>query len=377
MRGRAFGLLLAVTLLSSCTAAGTEVPPPSASPSASAESAYLRPLTGFRYAPLDVKSGVDFRTPLQQNAATRSAIRGYTLRAITFNGESYGVTLELFDIDPLVAGRDGMQDTLVTAATGRVSLREVGLGGRPVAYFNVSNFTSYLWLQGTTFAIVSAEPISVGKAALITESLINANTTESRYVVSGQVLSKANGNPVPNVTVWVTLAGRDCCTNVVPGVVSGPTGRYQFYVPEGDYRILLYPRGIDGFGAGWYRDASDFDSAETIHVTRNTSVGDSSLPAGHAVSGHLTWDGAPAKGGHVDVFSNAGGFVMGFDVNDDGTWLFRLAAGRYRLLFWPPDGSTAHEKWWRSGDDVTHSEVLIVGDSDVPNIDASFERGSL
>jgi hypothetical protein len=381
-------LILATAIVSAITACDT-TPPDTAEPSPSpAQSSptppptptndYLKVLTGYRYASLEVKSGVDFRSPLQNSALLREAVRGYTVKSITYNGDPYGVTVEVFDIDPLVAGRSGIQEDLVATATGRTDTRDVGIGARSVAYFNVSNFTSFMWLQATSFVIVSAEPATVGKAFIIAEALIDANTTESRFFITGQVLSAKDGNPVPDVSIWVTLSGRDCCANVVPGVASGPTGRYQIRVPEGDYHLLFYPTGLAGFGASWYRDATDFESSDVVHVVRNTPSIDARLPAGRAVSGHISSNGQPVKGAHVDAYSvTTGGWVAGFDASDGGGWVMRLATGRYRLQFWPPGGSTLRGVWWRSGDSIRTSEVLIIGDADLHDLDVALPGNAL
>jgi len=326
-----------------------------------------------------MKAGVDFRTPLEASVLLKGSVRGYTLRSITYNGEPYSVTVEVFDIDPLIATRRGLQDDLVAAAIGRSRTVPVELGARTVNYFSVSNFVSFLWLQSTSFVIVSTEQIAAGKAEQITEALINANSTESRFFITGQVLSSATGNPIPNVRVWVTHVGRDCCESVVPDVYTGPTGRYEVHVPEGEYRLQFYPRGIDGFGAVWYGGATDYESSQILRVTRNMPSVDARLPIGHVVGGRVTASGLPVKGAHVDAYSaTTGGWVTGLDVGDTGAWLLRLAPGKYRIQIWPPDDSTTLQgRWWPNAADIRTSEILLVGESDIHDVDVSLPGGSL
>jgi hypothetical protein len=80
-----------------------------------------------------------------------------------------------------------------------------------------------------------------------------------------------------------------------------------------------------------------------VTVTGNLNVGTLSLPAGFAVSGTVTYGGAPVAGADLDAFDIGAGMALyptGGDKSDAaGNYGIRLPAGSYLIVATPPAGS--------------------------------------
>ncbi len=285
-------LLLVAAVLLNCTPlseAGSAVASATPTPSAMATdpgAEYFAPITGFRYASVTDGSDKAARQLLIAPAA-KGAVTGLSSRTITSSGDPYGVSVSVFSIDPITAARPGLQRDLAQALAVKERTVRWGVAGRALDYYESGSIRTYAWLQRTYFVVVSSEDYA--KLERITALLINANTSEARFVLAGQVTSKANGAPIANVRVAVLLGGGgECCYSGVPAVPSGSTGRFQVTVPEGIYRIQYYPSGIDGYGVQWWKDAADYDSATDIVVTnRNIALLDAALPTGYVLEGEV------------------------------------------------------------------------------------------
>jgi hypothetical protein len=280
---------------------------------------YLSPLFGYRYAPLDQKITAPYLIALAAHKGQTNVVIDSVGRSIIYDGDPYEVSVLVFAIDPLQAGRSATQQELVNAIAGNNELTSFNLEGRSAQYFESEALKSstFAWLQQTYFVIVTGQ--DEGRMFRIAEALVRANSTEAHYTVNGLV-SAADGTPVDDVTVILWFAERTCCTQVVPPVYTGSTGRYQLSVPEGKYRVEFYPYGLVGFGTTWWKGASDFDTATDVVVSgRNAVAIDATLPVGVRVRGTVRTSGGGMANAHIDAYSDAtGGWVAGITAGDDG-----------------------------------------------------------
>jgi hypothetical protein len=365
-----------IVLLVGCSAS-PEVFAPSATPAPSASTnpadEYLVPLTGYRYAPREGP----FHTFLKEleSGSLQDIVAGKSTRSILFNGDDYHVSVYVYALRPLAAGAAGAQDDIVEKTAGSAWIEDEGLGGRTVAYIEKDYFSAYAWLQRTFFVVVVSEDSD--RAYTIARNLIDANTAEARYIITGQVSSKTTGGPLPGVTVVLFKGGfAPCCDAAMPSVTTGTTGRFTMTVPEGSYRIMFYPYGLDGYGAAWWKEGANFESATDLTVTKNTSQIDAVLPAGIAVRGTVTNGyGGGLGGAHVDVYSADGGWVTSTVTVDDGRYLVRLTPGQYRVWVGAPHGSELHGLWWPGVTAADRSRLLGVPSKESEQLDLELAGG--
>jgi hypothetical protein len=365
-------LLAATMLATGCGSAdapgAVESVGPTATPAPLSEK-YLATLLGYRYGPLDQKITAPYLIALAAHKGQTNVVIDSVGRSIIYNGDPYDVSVLVFAIDPLHAGRSATQRELVEAIAGNKELTSFNLEGRSAQYFESgAQRSNFAWLQQTYFVIVTGEDET--RMLRIAEALVRANSSEAHYTVNGLVTA-TDGTPVEDVTVILWFAETTCCTRVVPPVYTGSTGRYQLSVPEGTYRVEFYPYGLVGLGTTWWKGASDFETATDLVVSgRNAVAIDATMPVGVRVRGTVRTAGGGMANAHIDAFSDAtGGWVAGIVAGDDGRYLLRLAPGRYRIVFNGPDDSRVEERWWRDGDRPSKSEVLVVGNKDVEGID--------
>jgi hypothetical protein len=364
-----------VVLLACCTVAPPAEVAPSATPAPTATTnpadEYLVALTGFRYAPLEGPFH-SFLSELE-SGSLQEIVAGKSARSMRSNDDDYRVSVYVYALRPLAAGTAGAQDDIVKKIAGSAWLDDVGIGGRTVAYVEKNSFSVYAWLHRTFFVVVASGDND--RAYTIARSLIDANTTESRYIISGQVTSKATGGPVSGVTVVLFKGGfAPCCQFAMPSVSTGNTGRFSMTLPEGSYRIMFYPYGVDGYGTAWWKDGATFESATDLTVTKNIGQIDGALPAGHAVRGTVTSDyGGALAGAHVDVFSADGGWVTSTTTVDDGRYLVRLAPGQYRVYVSAPRGSEVHGLWWPGVPAADRSRLLGVPSKESLQLDVELK----
>jgi carboxypeptidase family protein len=363
-----------VALLVGCSAP-PEVFTPSATPApgASANPAddYLVALTGYRYAPLEGP----FHSFLKEleSGSLQDIVAGKSTRSILLSGDDYHVSVYVYALRPLAAGAAGAQDDIVEKIAGSAWIEDVGLGGRTVAYLEKDYFSAYAWLQRTFFVVVVSEDSD--RAYAIARNLIDGNTLEARYIITGQVSSKTTGGPLSGVTVVLFKGGfAPCCDLAMPSVITGTTGRFTMTVPEGNYRIMFYPYGLEGYGVAWWKEGASFENATDLTVTKNTGQIDGSLPAGIAVRGTVTSDyGGGLSGAHVDVFSADGGWVTSTVTVDDGNYLVRLAPGQYRVWVGAPHGSALHGLWWPGVTAADRSRLLGVPSRESEQLDLELK----
>jgi hypothetical protein len=372
--------LVTVLLLAGCAQPPARVEPtaspvPSAtaapSPTANPADEYLVTLTGFRFAPYEGPTH-SFLKELE-SGTLQDIVTGRSARSVRSGDEDYRVTVYVYALRVVAAGTAGKQEDIVERIAGSGWIDDTGLGGRTVAYIRKSSDAAYAWLQRTFFVVVVSEDHA--HALTITRSLIDANTTEARFTITGQVTSRATGGPLLGVEVLLFKGGfAPCCDVAMPSVSTGITGRFSIIVPEGSYRIMFYPYGIDGYGVAWWKDGASFESATDLIVTKNIGQIDRALPAGHVVSGKVTSDyGGGLVGAHVDVFSADGGWVASTSTVLGGRYLVRLAPGQYRVYVTGPRGSELHGLWWPGETASDRSRLLGVPSKDSQQLDVELK----
>jgi len=377
MRRSWFGLLF--VMLVSCTSSPPAEVTPSATPLPSATAntnpadEYLLALTGFRYAPLEAPLP-SFVTELESGSLS-DIVAGKAARSIVFNGDAYRVSVYVYALRPLAAGAAGAQDDITDKTAGSAWTDDIGLGGRTVAYIEKGSLAAYAWLQRTFYVVVVGADSDTDRSYAIARALIDANSTESRYIITGQVTSKTTGGPLAGVEIVLFNGGfARCCDLAMPSVITGSTGRYQMTVPEGEYRIMFYPRGLEGYGTAWWKDGATFETATDLTLTKNANQVDGALPAGHVVRGTVTSDyGGPLSGAHVDVFSADGGWVTSASTVDGGRYLLRLVPGNYRVFVSAPRGSELHGLWWPGVTGSDRSRLLAVPSKDSQQLDVELK----
>ena len=371
------GLLLACcTDVPATEVAPSATPVPTASATANPADEYFVTLTGFRYALLEEQLPPFLRE--LESGSLKDIVAGKSSRSIVFNGDPYRVSVYVYALRPLAAGVAGAQDDITDKIAGAAWTDDVGLGGRTVAYIEKGSLTAYAWLQRTFYVVVVGADSDDDRSYAIARGLIDANTTEARYIITGQVTSKTSGGPLGGVEIVLFKGGfAPCCDLAMPSVNTGTTGRYQMTVPEGNYRIMFYPRGLDGYGTSWWKDGGTFESATDLTVTKNANQIDGVLPAGHVVRGTVTSEyGGVLSGAHVDFYSADGGWVTSATTFDDGRYLVRLVPGDYRVHVFGPRGSELHALWWPGVTAADRSRLVGVPSKDSQQLDIEL-KGAL
>ena len=370
LRGPSLGGLMLV--LACCTSTPVEaLPTDTPAPSATANPAdeYLVALIGFRYAPIEA-SAPSFVKELD-SGALRDVVAGKSARSILLSGDPYRVSVYVYALRALAAGKAGAQEDILDTAAGAAWIDDVGLSGRTVAYIHKDSLTAYAWLQRTFLVFVVGADSDLDRTYAIARALIDRNSTESRYIVTGQVTSKATHGPLAGVDIILFRGGfAPCCDLAMPSVATGPTGRFTMTVPEGNYRILFHPRRLDGYATTWWKDGATFETATDLVVSKNMNEIDGALPAGHVVQGRVTSNfGSSLAGAHVDVYSADGGWVTSATTVDDGRYFVRLAQGEYRVHVSAPRGTRLPAVWWPGVTTSDRSRILVVPSKESQQLD--------
>jgi 5-hydroxyisourate hydrolase-like protein (transthyretin family) len=136
------------------------------------------------------------------------------------------------------------------------------------------------------------------------------------------------------------------------GTATDSTGKYTLHVPAGSYRLRMSPGGNHTYGAEYYNNTYDFDSATTVTVASGATVtlADVSLAKWSTISGTVTDpNGAALPGISVcpDAIANteyqgcatsdaSGAYTLGVVA---GTYLVRTSADAYLDTYYADGGS--------------------------------------
>jgi len=354
------------------TPSPTPSPTPTPSPSPSGAASYFAPLTGYEYVPLPAVSLTAMRNSIESNATYKQYFLDFGGNSVTRSGEPLGLTIFVFQIDPSLTALAGARDAIAKGAVGNAPSVVLNLGGRPVTFWETASGKQYFWLH-KNFMVLSLATDRV-KAEPVLKALIDANTPESRYILSGQVTSAATSQALPNVTIALDFGGDvRCCVSALPTVRTNDQGRFTINgILEGTYRLVAIPTA-DGYGARWFGGAPDFSRATDVVVNRNTSLIDIALPVGYNVVGTIRGPNGPLAQASVFAYGppEAGTdnpLVMSAFTDANGRFTLRLADGSYRLLFDGPAGSALARQWWKGATAYASATELLVRGAAPPSI---------
>jgi 5-hydroxyisourate hydrolase-like protein (transthyretin family) len=229
------------------------------------------------------------------------------------------------------------------------------------------------WDHKTRFDL--ATDIVVGTTAVTGK---NAQLTAG-YFVSGTVRSTALAG-LPNVSVSVASAGpgATCCAWIA-GARTRADGTYDLILANGTYR-LRFQASSGAYLAAWFDNAppnkSLFSDATDVVVSgTNVAAVDVTLASGFHIRGRLTsTTGTPAVGISVNAYQGGTAacctWVVGTVTDANGDYDLIVAAGTYRIWFYPTSGTWVSQ--WFSGA-ATHATAtdITVGP------DQSGKNGSL
>ncbi|MGC4174783.1 S-layer homology domain-containing protein [Demequina sp.] len=110
-------------------------------------------------------------------------------------------------------------------------------------------------------------------------------------------------------------------------------------LPAGTYRVKFW--GFDGSALRWYSSGSDYGTAKPLTVKSGVdTVANATLIDGSVLAGAVTYKGAPAVGGCVEVWALSGYFVDADCSISAGEYAFtNLPAGTYKIYFTGFDGA--------------------------------------
>ena len=152
------------------------------------------------------------------------------------------------------------------------------------------------------------------------------------------------------------------------------TGAYALEgLPAGDYRVEFFD--VPGHAVRWYDRASSFEDATVLHVAvGETTLANQSLALATGFEGSVTFDGANATGGCVEVVSLSGEQVAEGCVDEDGTYIIDdVPAGKYKVLFTGFDG--AADEWSGGSATFAHAATISIATGQMHVLDATLERG--
>jgi len=372
-------LLIAAVMSGACADAGTravvpatDTPSPTPSPTAAPTAgSYFVPVAGYQYVPLPAAMLDAMQKSFSANEASKQYIVDFAGTSVTRAGDPLGLTLVSFLLDPSFAAVAGVRQGLAQGVVGTAQSSTVALGGRPVTLWENANGKQYFWLHKNFMLLALAQDRA--KAEPMLKALIEANSAESRFVVTGQVTSAATGQGIANVTVLIYYAGEvRCCVAAMPSLRTNEQGRFTFSgVAEGTYRLLANPLTVSGYGAIWSNGTPDFSRATDVVVSRNPSQIDFALPVGYDVVGTVRGPNGPLGEASVFVYNAAGpgadAFVASVRADTGGRFTLRLADGTYRILFDGPTGSAVASRWWRGATSfAAASDVSVRGSAPAP-----------
>ena len=203
---------------------------------------------------------------------------------------------------------------------------------------------------------------------------------EAASGVSGRITALASGEPLPNITVTLTLVG-EWGPGFYQITSTDDNGEYEFQgVEAGTYRLEFRDNNLDYIGQ-FYDQQTDWFSATLIDVPESTLVTglNAALVEGAKLSGTVTdTQGAPAPGINVSCERWTGSYwqwMTGTLSDDDGQYTLRgLPAGDYRVWFWDPNGQFISEYYDDQIDWNEATSVAVATATHVTGVDATLAK---
>lgn len=206
--------------------------------------------------------------------------------------------------------------------------------------------------------------------ALALGGVTAAAAAEPAGVVTGTVVSAADGVPIPSVSV--TVENEDYSAS--GWASTDENGAYRVEgLPPGDYTVRFDGSGSDHVSEYW-DDAADRDSAQRVTVSGGDTVEgiDAGLDLGGAIAGRVMHesDGSPLEGVEVTATStenSSGGTVV---TDADGRYRIpALPEGSYIVSFSPVDAALHQEYWDDAYDRDRATPVSVTSGSETDGID--------
>ena len=325
------------------------------------------------------------RTPAEDKPKATASVRGRITAADTGRG--------LRRAQVSISGGDLPQRrTAATNARGDFEIRDLAPGRYTISAAR-SGYLSFEYGQRRPGERGKSLELSEGEAMTgIDVALPRAG------VISGRVIDE-NGEPVPNVNVWVMrpefFRGRRRLVPVAVGLRTDDIGQYRATgLSAGEYVLMATlretwvapgeKRQVLGYAPTYFPGTASLTGAQQVKLAagKETSNIDIALVAAAAanISGTARRsDGTPLAGASVNlgqnVFGPGGSSFSGITsapVNPDGSWLLRdVPPGEYDLSVSPADRNaareTAEQKIVMQGVDiegvslVTEAQVHITG----------------
>lgn len=306
-------------------------------------------------------------SPLSGNDAQLAAGQAISGRVTDTDGDPIeGVYVHAFETGVCCSWVDGAQ----TDANGEYSI-SVADGQYVLMFWPALSSEVAEWWDGAT-EFESATPITVAGSGVSGKDAVLAGGNRISGTVTG-----ANGAPVENVFVGAFDAKELCCTWVA-GAATDAMGKYRLDVPNGTYRLVVYP--WDGVHLSeWFPNAGSFEVAVDIEVEGNDLSGfNFVLSAGTAISGTVTGGGGPLENVYVGAYLASSGvcceYAVGTGTDANGDYVLSVPPGDYKLMFYPMDGEFTAE-WWNNAADYESATVVSVGGAPVTGRNATLATG--
>ena len=196
--------------------------------------------------------------------------------------------------------------------------------------------------------------------------------------LSGRVTEAADpSRGIGGVNVNVAMAADNLW---IASTATSADGTYSIFVGPGSYVMYFSPPFGTDFLFEYWDDKPDFTTADVITVTGPPIANlDAALSRALTITGRVTSEsGDPISGiiVNIDRSELPFTFVMSAITDSDGRYSAKVAAGSYKVFFFPGAGVPFIGEWWRDKTTFETAEVIDVSTS-VPNVDGVLARGVL
>lgn len=283
--------------------------------------------------------------------------------------------LEGVSVSAYVVGGESLGNG-TTDSDGLYSIQGLPAGDYQL-YFNGSSVGhDTLWYDGTLFAN-EAVPVPLGDGEILSgidgiDMVLNPIAS-----LTGTVVDQATRLGIWGATV--TAIKSDDNSSYGGSASTDSTGSFTLQAQYGSYKLQIRGNSI-GYDSEWYDDASNFDDAEVIDLTTDSTLSTEidliEIPG--AISGRVTDEfGDPIQYSRVWAKAPADfnqSFGAGF-TDSNGEYSIRgLPPGDYKILY---DGrSWTHLREFYNDKDMTEfdiADIVTVGVLEVPSIDAVLD----
>ena len=224
---------------------------------------------------------------------------------------------------------------------------------------------SMLWIVFPIFFVLLA-PVAWGACGGISGKVVNSSAT-----------------PIASVTVKVYHAANRV---EIASAVTNASGNYSVTgLPGGNYKLRFqylsstYP---NGYQSQWYGNKADFDSANSVLVSDNTTTSNinATLVVGGRISGTVKdGSGTGLIGIRVNVYdanhTNIGSAKTGIN---GAYYVNGLPSGSYKVNFDRSSSACGNTIWYSGKPDFsTATAVTVTSGSETAGIDATLPSGSI